>query len=74
MEDWYAFRAYNSQTLYGFGTSADADRYCDRLNKGREVNLYGARLMTDDDIANVPHLADEGCNLDDELAYPSSEG
>lgn len=40
---WFAFRAWNSQTTYGYGTAEDADLYTDLvLNKDREVNLYGA--------------------------------
>ena len=41
MEKWFAFRAYNSQEQYGFGTDDEANRYADVvLNKGKEINLY----------------------------------
>lgn len=37
----WALRAYNSETVYAYGTETDAREYCTRaLNVGREINLY----------------------------------
>ena len=44
MENWFAIKAYNSQTLYGFGTLLEAHRYCDELNMGR--NYYWPYPLT----------------------------
>lgn len=67
-ERWYALRSPNNQTLYGYGTAGQADRYVDTLNRGRTLNLYGAHEMTAAEIAERPYLDAEGVNLDDELA------
>ncbi len=48
-EKWFAFTAYNSQALYGFGTQAEADRYCDIINASRDINVYGAEEVEDAD-------------------------
>ena len=39
METWYAFRAYNAQTHYGYGTAQEAERYADKLNAGRASTI-----------------------------------
>jgi hypothetical protein len=41
IETWYEFTAYNTPTLYGYGNQEEAEKYCDFLNKGREINMYG---------------------------------
>lgn len=46
MEKWFAFKAFNSQVQYGFGTAKDAELYADHLNEGREINLYSANEIT----------------------------
>jgi hypothetical protein len=43
---WYEYTGWNSQPHYGFGDAAEAEAYCGHLNKGREVNLFGYRLMS----------------------------
>lgn len=48
-QHWYAFRAYNTQALYGYGTKDEADEYCDLLNEGRNINFYGAHELTEDE-------------------------
>jgi hypothetical protein len=48
MERWYEFRAYNTQVQYGYGTSSEADDYCDHLNKNREINHYAAYAIPDE--------------------------
>lgn len=40
METTFEFTAYNTETLYGYGTEAEATLYVDWLNKDREINLY----------------------------------
>src|SRR5687768_14100213 len=50
---WFAFRAYNSETQYGYGTTEDADRYSDLLNTGREVDLFSAYELTDEEAAEL---------------------
>jgi hypothetical protein len=40
MEGIFEFSAYNSESIYGFGTQAEASLYLDWLNKDREINLY----------------------------------
>ena len=40
MEQWFAFRALNSQTLYGFGTDQQADKFTDHLNQRRKTDVY----------------------------------
>ena len=60
---WYAFRAYNSETLYGW---AERDGLvalaCDWLNKGREINLYSAEYLGDSD-AETGHADGTGVRL-----------
>lgn len=70
---WFAFRAYNSQTLYGYGTADEADAYSDHLNKGKEINLYAAHPLGNDDETDAAHR-DNGISLEDELAAIEGEG
>ncbi len=68
MEQWFAFRAFNSQTLYGFGTDEQADKYAEHLNQSREINVYGAHPMTTDEAIELRvDKRDDAFNLDDEL-------
>jgi hypothetical protein len=53
METWYAFRAYNAQTHYGYGTAQEAERYADKLNAGREINHFAAHTMIADEISDL---------------------
>lgn len=66
---WFAFRAYNSQTRYGFGNADDADRYCDEvLNAGREINLYAAYELTAREVATERlERRDDTFNIRDEI-------
>lgn len=50
---WFAFRAWNSQEIYGYGTPDEADRYTDHLNAGREINLYAAEPVSDEDAEEL---------------------
>ena len=47
--NWYRFHAYNTQALYGFGSAEDADKFCDRLNQGRDINHYAAEIVSKPD-------------------------
>ncbi len=68
MEQWFAFRASNSQTLYGFGTDEQADKFADQLNKRRKTDVYGAYpLTTDEAIELRVDERDNAFNLEDEL-------
>jgi len=60
---WYEFTAYNSEAIYGYGTESDANQYCDHLNKGREINVYGASVADGEDSDYCDHWN----NLEDEL-------
>ncbi|WP_448205328.1 hypothetical protein [Azospirillum sp. sgz302134] len=67
-ERWYAFRAYNSQTLYGWGTAAEAARYVDAINVGKEINLYGIDELSAEQIEDLGlEKRDDVFSLEDEL-------
>jgi hypothetical protein len=51
MEHWFAIKAYNAQTHYGYGTEEEAHRYADELNHGR--NYYWPYPMTREQIAEL---------------------
>jgi len=69
---WHRIMAYNAQALYGYGTAADAAAYCDAINAGREINLYAAAALTDDEAIALRlegcAAGNEGFDLADELA------
>lgn len=62
----YVFRAYNSQAMYGWGDDAEADAYCDHLNRDREINVYSWAQVTDADEIDKRDNG-EGVNLADAL-------
>ena len=63
-----AFRALNSQTLYGFGTDQQADKFTDHLNQRRKTDVYSAYpLTTDEAIELRVDEQDNAFNLEDEL-------
>lgn len=69
MEKWFAFRAYNSQTIIAYGTESEADRYADHLNADREINVYGAYGLTAAEAAELnPADRCDTFNLSDALA------
>lgn len=73
-EQWFAFRAYNSQTLYGFGTSEEAECYADALSASKEINLYGAYPLTADEAKELKlESRDDAINLEDELRARADE-
>ncbi len=69
MEQWFAFRAYNSQEILAFGTEGEANRYADHLNRNREINVYGAYPLTDEEVTekNLESCGDT-FNLEDALS------
>ena len=67
MLNLYKFTAYNSQTLYGWGSDAEADAYCDHLNRNREINVYSWAVITDADEIALRDDGETGVNLADEL-------
>ncbi len=68
-ENWYEFRAYNTQVEYGYGTADAADAYCDKLNADRDINCFGAYVLTADQAAEMKlEQNSEAVNLDDEMA------
>lgn len=69
MTGFFEFRAYNSQTIYGYGSERDASLYEDYLNRNREINHYGAysvskykakelRLPYRDDVVDLDDASD----------------
>lgn len=40
MENIYEFSAYNTESIYGYGTESEATQYLAWLNRDREVNLF----------------------------------
>lgn len=68
-QQWYEFAAYNSGAIYGYGTEAEAEKYCDHLNKGREINLYAAAPAEGED----GEYCDTWNNIEDELAAVATE-
>lgn len=69
MGHWYVFRAYNTQALYGYGTSEEADKYADILNANREINHYAAYKIPPEQAAEM-NLENntEAFSISDELA------
>jgi hypothetical protein len=61
-EKWFAFKAYNTETMYGFGTEAEASEYQDHLNKDRAINHYGITPVKDPTTINGVEF-----NIGDEL-------
>lgn len=68
MEQWFAFRAFNTQALYGYGTAEEAERFTARLNANREINLYAEYALTETEATEL-RLEDstEAFNLSDTL-------
>jgi hypothetical protein len=68
MEKWFEFTAYNSQAAHGFGTEEEASKYCDILNRSRDVNQYHYREMEGNETAALDSGDDtDGFRLDLEL-------
>jgi len=67
-DTWWKFKAYNTESVYGWGTTDEADKYCDFLNSDREINVFHSEEIEDDDeiIAKL-ESGNGGVNLADEL-------
>src|SRR6478672_7904493 len=66
---WYRFAAHNEQARYGFGTPEEAEEYCDILSEGREINLFQAYRLKDNEGFNLRLSQNsEAFDLDDALA------
>lgn len=63
----FKFTAYNSQAMYGWGNDAEADAYCDHLNRKREINVYSYAEITDSAEIAKRDGNGEGVNLFDAL-------
>ena len=61
----FKFSAYNTQAMYGWGDAAEADAYCDHLNRDREINVYSYTEITDED--EIAKRDGDGVNLQDAL-------
>ena len=59
--NWYEFKAYNTGAIYGYGTESEAEKYCDYLNKGREINVFGYSIAEGEDS----DYCDDWSNLED---------
>lgn len=66
---WFAFRAYQSETVYGFGSVQEATEYARVLN-AKGGKKYGVAPLTPAEIAasGVPALESVGITLRDVLA------
>ena len=61
-ERTYIFSAYNTESVYAYGTSGDAVRYCEYLNLNREdIAHYGIEKtdLTPNQLQNTINLADD---------------
>lgn len=63
----YKFTAYNTQAMYGWGDDAEADAYCEFLNRNREINVYSWIEITDAAEIAKHDANGEGVNLADAL-------
>lgn len=52
IEKWFSFKAYNTATMYGYGTRAEASEYQGYLNKDRTINHYSVAVVQDPTIIN----------------------
>lgn len=66
-ENWWAFRAHHTETEYGFGTKADAERWVARLNADREINQYYLDLCGPAELERVFANPDVAVLLEDAL-------
>ena len=68
-QHWFAFRAYNSQAIYGYGTHDEAWAYREILNTNRTVNMFDWVELSDNEATELKLEENtEAFNLDDELA------
>ena len=63
----YKFHAYNTQAMYGWGDDAEAEAYCEFLNRDREINVYSYSEITDEAEIAKHDGNGEGVNLADAI-------
>lgn len=63
----FKFTAYNTQAVYGWGDAAEAEAYCDFLNRNREINVYSWAEITDADEIAERTKHEDGVNLEEAL-------
>lgn len=73
-EKWYKFAASNETPYFGWGSEAEADRYCDYLNRDRDINCYEVTEVLDADEQERLDESTEACNLSDELLEVGETG
>ena len=64
----FKFEAYNTESFYGFGSEEEANRYCDHLNKDRDINVFGAGEITDPEEYVMANSDSAIMNIEEELA------
>lgn len=67
METTYKFSAYNTESVYGYGTESEATKYLNWLNKGREINFFEMEVssLTDEQADTLAiNLCDNLSDLD----------
>lgn len=69
----FKFSAFNSQALFGWGDEAEAEAYCDHLNRDREINVYSFEEITDADEIERRDDGETGVNLGDTLSAIADE-
>ena len=69
-DQWWGVTADNRDAVYGYGTHAEAERWCDALNGGLTSSLYAPCDI--DDMAVIDALnggtRDDGCTISEVLA------
>ena len=71
---WFAFRAPNAQTLYGYGTADEAAHFADLLIASREVDLYAAHRVNHQEATELRLEENtEAFNIADEIAAREEE-
>ena len=55
METTYKFSAYNTESVYGFGTANEATQYLEWLNQNREINKFEMEIssLSDEQAENL---------------------
>jgi hypothetical protein len=65
---WHAFVANNSQPMYGFGTTSEAEQFCEFLDRDHVNRHYHYRDLTAHEFTKLDDGYD-GFRLDEELDW-----
>ncbi len=65
-EGYYVFSAHSSETVIGYGVEAQAIKYRNYLNRGREINLYQYELEIEEKDGDFFDLTDAINELNDQ--------